>query len=1032
MGHYIVLNENNIISGFGRNDYGQVSSVSGNYLTGIKQIEGGGYHTIILFENGRVSGFGRDDRGQASLGNNLTGVTKIAAGLFHNLAILNNGRVTGWGQSTTIKPSPSNYDKLEDISKAGYTNNLTGVIDIAAGYESSYALYKTGANIYNFTGWGIGKWIYDNNFDTIQYPINFGPLRKISAGYNFCSLLLDDTDELGVSIRHYAQPSPNPQFSEIFSSDFDPSFRGSVIAYSGYILNDLIASGGTNLTGIKDISAGTDYTIAKVGTGLITGWGYEGYQQINFYNKVNLTQPRVPVIYTGTPVPVPPPTGNVCFNPKLYNSNARVFFSNSGSSEIISLKAGLNISAALNSGSGLSIIGDEKEFLYTTDFQLGFEYLGNTNEIYLNRFPTGDYTNPPLIPVFGILKLSGFGITGINKNFKRDTTGYYGAFNQSGTQDTGNHLYTCYFNNNDSWVIRRREDELTSLDHINSITLTGSYFNDVNTTYTRPDNNYDINFTSASQNQQINWDNNSGYWRLSTTGIVPNYIKKITLYYNPNSYISLGDQSNNDYYISMSSENVYDYQFFIYQDYYGADLVWALHDGDGDFYNINGDLSNTNWTGVNGNNNMTGSTGSFISNYSPGFVYKTSGNFQLTGNIIWQKDEYGVDPVPVTSARGTGSFSVYDLYINNSNPLLLNSGTWETIYPKAINTTYRNVPYDPTLATGYSMNKPDSIFKFDAFSAKLIKYTGNPTGILNNWPYGTEAQPITGSGIYPSSLGAFPFEPSFFEYLFIEDKQQYPKAIVFANPQEGVIRYQFPDGEGGGYGTQQTGAFLSGLQITGNTNVVVNEKRVIFGFLKTGSNPSLGINNFYFSPQSTSRSFETSTTSNSLYHKIPATSNNGNLKWKLISGGSTGNGNYGEANEDISPVIFSRYLSEYELKNYIILDNLPFPLTVAEILGSQFFESDRIQLTFGLSDQTTQYNIYRKIKDSIEDYSFFTSTGDSYDSSYGNQIHNLIDYSPEYGNPPFGTDLQYKIYPVNSLGSGIPTYLEARLVTRDC
>lgn len=1009
MGHYIVLNESDIISGFGRNDYGQVSSVSGNYLTGIKQIEAGGYHTIILFENGRVSGFGRDDRGQASLGNNLTGVTKIAAGLFHNLAILNNGRVTGWGQSTTIKSPPFNYDKLEDISKAGYINNLTGVTDIAAGYESSYALYKTGANIDNFTGWGIGKWIYNNNFNTIQYPINFGPVRKISAGYNFCSLLLDNSDELGVSIRHYAQPSPNAQFSEIFSSDFDPSFRGSVIAYSGYILNDLIASGGTNLTGIKDISAGTDYTIAKVGTGLITGWGYEGYQQINFYNKVNLTQPRIPVVYTGAPVPVPPPTGNVCFNPKLYNTNARVFFSNSGASEILSLKAGLNITAALNSGSGLSIVGNEQEFLYTTDFQLGFEYLGNTNEIYLNRFPTGDYTNPSPIPVFGILKLSGFGITGINKNFKRDTTGYYNTFNQSGTQDTGNLLYTCYFNDIDSWIIKKQDNQPTNLDYINSITLTGSYFNNINTTYSRPD--YDpnsINLNSESQNEQINWDNNSGYWRLSSTGIVPNYIKKITLYYDPNNYISLGDQSNNDYYISMSSENVYDYQFFIYQDYWSGDLAWVLQ-GNSQYYSINGDLSNTNWTGVNGNNNMTGSTGSFISNYSPGFIYKTSGNFQLTGNIIWQKDEYGVDPVPLTSGRGTGSFQVYDLYINNQNPQLLDSGIWQTVYPKAINTTYRNVSYDPKLATGYSMNKPDPIFKFDAFSTKLIKYTGNPTGILNKWPYGTEAVPITGAQAYP-------YEPSFFEYLFIEDKQQYPKAIVFANSKEGVNDF----------------SFLSGLQITGNTYPIINRSSVIFGFLKTGSNPSLGINNFYFSPQGTSLSSETSTSSNSYYHKIPSTSSNGNLKWQLISGGSTGNGNYGEANENISPVIFSRYLSEYEVKNYIILDDLPFPLTVAEILGSQFFESDRIQLTFGLSDQTTQYNIYRKIKDSLEDYSFFASTGNSYDSSYGNQIHNLVDYSPEYGNPPFGTGLQYKIYPVNSLGSGIPTYLEARLVTRDC
>ena len=1003
MGHYIVIDKNNIASGFGRNDYGQISSISGKYLTGVRQIEAGGYHTVILFEDGRVSGFGRDDYGQATFGNNLTGVTKIAAGQFHNLAIYGNNKVTGWGEETNTiirEFAPVDYPIDESIAKGG--NNLTGVKDISAGYSSSYAVLNNN----NITGWGKAKFKY-NDSNIINYPINFGAVKKIDAGYNFASILLENGE--GVSIRHYAQDNPpSVPFSEIFSSDYDPSFRGSQFEYSGYILNN---SGGSILTGINDISAGTNYTIASVTSGFITGWGYAPYDQINFYNKNSLKQQRTIQIksagtFTGDTIPGLP----TCIPAWIFKqSGPNLIPKDSGDFNIKNLKAGWNITAALASGSGLFIIGNEQQFLYENDFALGTDYLGNTNEIYLNRFPTGDYTDSPLIPAFGILKLSGFGITGINKNFKRDTTDYYGAFNQSGIQDEGNPLYTCYFDGSESWRIRQQEDILTSLDHINSITLTGSYFNNINTTYSRPDDDADaINLNSESQDEQINWDNNSGYWRLSTTGIVPNYIKKITLYYDPNNYISLGDQDNIDYYISMSSENVYDYQFFIYQDSYEGDIVWTLHDGDYNFYNINGNLSNTNWTGVNGNNNMTGSTGSFISNYSPGFVYKTSGNFQLTGNIIWEKDEYGVDPVPIPSDRGTGSFGVYDLYINNSNPLLLNNGTWETIYPKAIDTTYRNVPYDPTLATGYSMNKPPPIFKFDAFSTKLIKYTGNPTGILNKWPYGTEAVPITGAEAYP-------FEPSFFEYLYIEDKQNYPKAIVFANPQEGLNDV----------------SFLSGLQITGDTYPVINEKSVLFGFLKTGSNPSLGVNNYYFSPQGKSFGFEITNSQNSLFHKIPCSLNHGTftaLKWRLISGGSTGDGSHGTANENIAPVVFSRPLSEYEIKNYYNFNILPQPFLTAEILGSTDYESNKIKLTFGFSQNSLGQNIYRKRKDYIEDFSFFSGVINDPDA---NTVNIVEDYSPDYGAGT-GTYLQYKIYPWNAYGSGDYRMLQAQILTTPC
>jgi alpha-tubulin suppressor-like RCC1 family protein len=712
MGHYIVIDKNDIASGFGRDDYGQVSSISGKYLTGIKQIEAGGYHTIILFENGRVSGFGRNDFGQSTFGNNLTGVTKIAAGQNHNLAIHSNGKVTGWGEERNLiieQYAPVNYPVGESISKAG--NNLIGVKDISAGYSSSYAVLNND----DITGWGKAKFKYNDNV-VINYPLNFGSVKKIDGGYNFGSILLENGK--GISIRHYAQSVPQLPFSEIFSSDYDPSFRGLVgyDDYSGYILKDIVTQTPTiddHLTGINDISAGTDYTIASVTSGFITGWGYAPYDQINFYNKNSLkqeitTQTKLTGAFTGNTVTGLP----VCIPAWVFKqSEPNLIPKDSGDFNIKNLKAGWNISAALASGSGLFIIGNEQQFLYESNFSLGDTVLGDLDTIYLNRFPTGDYVN--------------------------------------------------------------------------------------------------------------------------------------------------------------------------------------------------------------------------------------------------------------------------------------------------------------------------GVFKFDSFNAKLIKYTGDPTGLLNKWPYGTRAKPKTGNN-NPLGNEAYPYAPSFFQYLYIEDKQQYPKAIVFANGKEGVDMYPV-------LGVPILFSFLSGLQITGNTYPnIVYQKSVIFGFLKTGSNPSLGVNNFYFSPQGETRLMEISTSAESYYHKMPTTTDLsddfGSLAWALVSGGTTGDGNFGAANENIKPVLFSRYLSEYELKNYLNFNVLPQPYLTAEILGSLDFESNKIQLKFGFSENSIGHNIYRKRKDYIEDYSFFSGVINDPDADTVNIVE---DYSPNYGSGT-GTYLQYKIYPWNSYGSGDYRTLEAKLVTTNC
>lgn len=695
IGYFVAINSGDIISGYGRNDYGQYKI--GDYITGVKQIAAGAYHTVLLFENGRVSGFGRNDYGQATLGNDLTNVVKIAAGTYHTLALLSNGRVTGWGQETVTKAKndtnfPFNYDRATDnISKAGYTNNLVNVIDIAAGDQSSYAVLSNN----NITGWGVAKWIYNDRFNLIEYPLNFGPIRKITASNNFSTFLLNDTNKKAVSIRHYAtaynaSASPIPGVSEIFSSSYDPSFRGPAYEWSGYVLNSLKDSTPTlddHLTGINDISAGIDYTMAIVGTGLITGWGYPAYNQINFYNKINLSKPKTP--FTGTisfPSGPGPIGGGVCYNPSLVKTVQRLFPENTGFFKINSIEAGWNITAALNSGSGLTIIGDQNAFLYESDFGVGSEFLDPfyNQKIYINQIPTGD----------------------INQN----------------------------------------------------------------------------------------------------------------------------------------------------------------------------------------------------------------------------------------------------LYINKYN-------------------------------------------------VELVRYTGHPSGILKDWPYGTPSEPVTGT-IYGQP---------FFEYLYIENKNTFPKACYFIDGITGVA-----------YNLDSN--WITRLPKTGNLDVselTRNESRGVFGFIYTGASPASGVNNNYFYYMAGNPNIQITSNATSLYHEIPCT------QWNLANSISyTGN----------PGIIFSKYLSDSEYQNYNNANNLPQPIEQKEIFGSQEYETNKVLLVIGGSKKSCGYSIYRKTTE-LGSYAFFSGVTNG-TSPQGfcldGKIHEIIDYSPAFGNPPFGTIMRYQVIPHNDLGNGDPLFLEAKLVELDC
>jgi hypothetical protein len=88
--------------GWGRNDYNQITTPSGNDFVAIAA---GLFHGLALKQDGSLAGWGRNDYGQAtpSGGNDFVG---IAAGGYHSLALKENGLVAGWGRNDYGQATP--------------------------------------------------------------------------------------------------------------------------------------------------------------------------------------------------------------------------------------------------------------------------------------------------------------------------------------------------------------------------------------------------------------------------------------------------------------------------------------------------------------------------------------------------------------------------------------------------------------------------------------------------------------------------------------------------------------------------------------------------------------------------------------------------------------------------------------------------------------------------------------------------------------------------------------------------------------
>lgn len=238
-----ILNENNKITGWGANFYGERLDQIQSFATGIKNASIKRFHTLVLFNDNTISGFGLDFYGQATNGNNLTGVSGISAGLNHSVALLNNGKITGWGDNTNLQTSGTTGFYDWDSTPVG---QITGATKIAAGLYHNLVLL----NNKQITGYG------NDIYSKITNGYNLTGVINISAGENHSIALLANGKVTGWGDNSYGQVS------------------GGLLNYANWNSTPVGI-----LTGVIDISAGYNHNLALLDNGRVTGWGLNSDKQ---------------------------------------------------------------------------------------------------------------------------------------------------------------------------------------------------------------------------------------------------------------------------------------------------------------------------------------------------------------------------------------------------------------------------------------------------------------------------------------------------------------------------------------------------------------------------------------------------------------------------------------------------------------------------------------------------------------------------------------------------------------------------------
>ena len=203
---------------------------------------------------------------QFAVGQTTATVPAVSAGVFHSLALKSDGTVWAWGYGRNGRLGNNSIATTAipvQVVGPGGTGLLTGVTGIAAGDTHSLAL-KSDGTVWAWGHGGVGQ-LGNNSAADSSIPVEVvGPggtglltgVIGISAGSGFSLALKSDGTVWGWGDNEFVQ----------FGMGNNSSYAIPV---------QVVGPGGTGvMTGVTEIAAGAEHSLALKSDGTVWAWGY--------------------------------------------------------------------------------------------------------------------------------------------------------------------------------------------------------------------------------------------------------------------------------------------------------------------------------------------------------------------------------------------------------------------------------------------------------------------------------------------------------------------------------------------------------------------------------------------------------------------------------------------------------------------------------------------------------------------------------------------------------------------------------------
>jgi alpha-tubulin suppressor-like RCC1 family protein len=257
---------------------GLSSPVKASFLTSIKAVRGGEQHSLALKSNGTVWAWGNDGWGQLGNGKymsssspiqvpGLSRVTGIAAGSLHNLALKSDGTVWGWGFNYFGQVGLGTSGNRGNVLSPVQVKGLAGVIAVAAGGDTSYALKSDGT---------VWAWGYDG-----QGELGNGTGDESPHGAPTMAKNIGTAVAIAAGVEHGLAVLANGTVSA-WGDNQTSELGAATTATCGFYRSPCsrVPVQVKGMNGVVAVSGGYGYTLALKSDGTAWGWGSDGYGEL--------------------------------------------------------------------------------------------------------------------------------------------------------------------------------------------------------------------------------------------------------------------------------------------------------------------------------------------------------------------------------------------------------------------------------------------------------------------------------------------------------------------------------------------------------------------------------------------------------------------------------------------------------------------------------------------------------------------------------------------------------------------------------